>query len=107
MNMTKKIELGDRIYARLSMHGRTVLEFMIDRVANMTELIGELRHMTYDSHGLAMLYDRNQSRGWSQERPLMLYSPNPVGKPAPAKTLWEDNPLKHHSPEMLFPWETH
>ncbi|MBD5355626.1 MAG: hypothetical protein HDR88_01270 [Bacteroides sp.] len=67
-----KIEFGDTIFARLTMGGRTVVEFMINRVADMTELLGELRDVTRGLRGLATLYIRNKSRGWSQQRPLML-----------------------------------
>ena len=66
----RSICYGDRLYARLVMGGRTVVEFMISRVSDFSELLGELRRQT---RGLARLYVRNVSRGWSMERPLMLY----------------------------------
>lgn len=103
-----KIEFGDRIFARLTMGGKTVFEFMINRVSDMTELLGELRHMTSGLRGLAKLYIRNQSRGWSQERPLMLYSNDlprrnslfSTSSMAPAMVA---QPARH----MQFPWEVH
>lgn len=64
---------GDRIYARLCLKGKNVLEFVIEKVGSMTELLGELRTHTRELRGLCKLYVRNMSRGWSMERPLMLY----------------------------------
>ena len=69
----RSICYGDRLYARLVMGGRTVVEFMISRVSDFSELLGELRRQTRGCRGLARLYVRNVSRGWSMERPLMLY----------------------------------
>lgn len=105
-----KIEFGDRIFARLTMGGKTICEFMINRVADMTELLGELRHSTRGLRGLAKLYIRNQSRGWSQERPLMLYSNDEVPR---RKTFFSttktavptSSGMRPHA--MAFPWEVH
>lgn len=69
-----KMAYGDRIYARLSMRGKQIVEFMIEKVSDMTELIGELRAYARKYRGLCKLYVRNMSRGWSIERPLMLYA---------------------------------
>ena len=44
MNTTRKsISRGDRIYARLSMHGRTITEFMINTASSMTDVLSEIR----------------------------------------------------------------
>ena len=104
-----KIEFGDRIFARLTMGGKTVFEFMINRVADMTELLGELRHMTAGLRGLAKLYIRNQSRGWSQERPLMLYSANEVPRRNSLFSTATVAPVmaSASSRRMAFPWEVH
>ena len=56
---------GDRLFARLVMHGRTVVEFMVNSVNDLTELWGELRRQCRGMRGLAKLYLRNASRGWS------------------------------------------
>ncbi|MDE6339200.1 MAG: hypothetical protein K2K97_05365 [Muribaculaceae bacterium] len=69
----KQISYGDRLFARLVMHGRTVLEFMMNSINDLTELWGELRRKCRGISGLAKLYLRNASRGWSMERPLMIY----------------------------------
>lgn len=74
MKRMNKIEYGDKIFARLTMGQRTIVEFMINRVADMTELLAELRRSTAGIRGLATLHIRNQSKGWSAERPLMLYA---------------------------------
>lgn len=65
---------GDKLFARLMMGGKTILEFMVNKVNDLSELIGELRRYCRGTRGLAKLYLRNMSRGWSLERPLMLYS---------------------------------
>lgn len=103
---TRRIELGDRIFARLTMGGRTVVEFMINRVADMTELLGELRQMTRGARGLARLYVRNQSRGWSLERPLMLYAPS-VPDVRFGMFTERGADVAPSPRRMLFPWETH
>lgn len=101
-----RIEFGDRIFARLSMGGKTIVEFMISRVADMSELLGELRHLTHGKRGLAKLYIRNQSRGWSLERPLMLYAPTmPNAFFGSYRMTHEETPAPAR--HMPFPWETH
>lgn len=66
------IEFGDKIHIRLQL-GNRLLTFVFDRVADMTDLIGEIRYATRHLSGLASLYVRNVNRGWSVQRPLMLY----------------------------------
>jgi hypothetical protein len=55
------------------MHGRTVVELTVNSVNDLSELWGELRRHCRGIRGLAKLYLRNASRGWSMERPMMLY----------------------------------
>lgn len=108
MDFRKKIEFGDRIFARLIMNGKTVVEFMISTVRDMTELIGELRHVAMGKHGLAKLYIRNQSKGWSQERHLMLYAPDyGTAAQTPASDLFGYATQAQPQRTMYFPWETH
>ena len=71
-----EIRLGDRIFARLVMGSRTVVEIMLDTVSGMTDVLGEVRKRCKTASGLARLYVRNHSRGWAEERPLMIYSAN-------------------------------
>lgn len=69
----REISFGDRVFARLVMHGRTVVEFMANSINDLSELWGELRRKCRGISGLAKLYLRNASRGWSMVRPLMIY----------------------------------
>lgn len=70
---SKPIRYGDRLFVRLVKEGRTLLNCMIDKVNDLTELYGEIRYITRDLRGLCTLHLRNASRGWSMERPLKLY----------------------------------
>lgn len=69
-----RLAMGDRIYAMLSVNGRKIAEFTLDRVADMTQLIGEMRNYARRYSGLVQVYVRNMTRGWSFNRPLMLYN---------------------------------
>ncbi len=73
----RPMRYGDRVFVRLeSMQGmrRTLAEFTLTEVNDLTEVIGELRHYTRGLRGLTRLYVRNVTRGWSFEQPFMLYS---------------------------------
>ena len=74
----KSITLGDKMFARLILRGKTVLEFMITSVRDLTELYTLLHSKCRGFRGLAKLYLRNMSKGWSEERPLMLYPEHTV-----------------------------
>ena len=80
--LNHKIEYGDRIFARLTMGQRTVFEFVADRVADLSELLAQLRYLTGGMKGLATLHLRNQNKGWSTQRPIMLYSRTAPSSPA-------------------------
>ena len=67
-----QIAYGDRIFARVTMNGRTVFNFMTENVSNMSELIVEIKKAIRDLQGLVILHIRNYHRGWGQNRPLML-----------------------------------
>lgn len=108
---------GDRLFARIVMRGRTIMEFVLNQVSDMTELLGELRKKVTGIRGLAQVYVRNYSRGWSMQQPLMLYTTTTssglnVGNRQSVSSFWDDAELqtdKSPQPErkMLFPWETH
>ena len=71
----RPMRYGDRIFVRLTYpnhHGPAIAEFVLTDVNDMTEVYGELRRYTRGKHGLAKLYIRNMSRGWSKEQPFML-----------------------------------
>ena len=76
----RPIRYGDRLFARLVMHGRTIVEFMVNSVNDLSELWGELRRQCRGISGLGRLYLRNASRGWSMEKPLMLYPDRHIKK---------------------------
>lgn len=67
------LSYGDKIFARVYINGKGIMEFVIDKVADMSQLIGTLRHHARKYRGLAKIYVRNITRGWAMERPLMLY----------------------------------
>lgn len=98
------IRFGDRIYVRLTSGGRTLCSFGVDKVATLTDLIAEVRRAARGHRGLTMMHIRNASRGWSMERPLMLYPPQEgYGRTSP-----QTYPVQGRtSGRMPFPWETH
>ncbi|MCM1291127.1 MAG: hypothetical protein NC201_02725 [Prevotella sp.] len=73
MKREMKFGAGDRVYARVMMGGRQVAEYVFDCVRGMSELITALRFRTRQLRGLANIYIRNITSGWSVERPLMFY----------------------------------
>lgn len=73
----RTIRYGDRIFVRLVrvQYGyRTLAEFTMTEVSDLSSVYGELRHYTRGERGLTKLYIRNMTRGWSMEQPFMLYS---------------------------------
>ncbi len=111
----KPIRYGDRLFARIVMRGRTVVEFVMNQVSDRTELLGELRKKVKGLRGLAQVYVRNYSRGWSIEQPLMLYTSSGVRTSGSANVssdlfgsaLSSAAPSPQPERRMLFPWETH
>ncbi|MBO4965786.1 MAG: hypothetical protein J6C81_05920 [Muribaculaceae bacterium] len=73
MKKRKQFNRGDKIYTRVVLQGKQVGEFVFDCVEGMTELICALRYRTRQFRGLARIYIRNITSGWSFEQPLMLY----------------------------------
>lgn len=69
----RKFNPGDRIYTRVILQGQQVAEYVFDCINGMSELICALRYRTRELCGLAKIYVRNLSSGWSLEQPLMLY----------------------------------
>lgn len=68
----KKITYGDRIFARVTKNGRTIFNFVTEKVSNIAELIVEIKKAMKDLQGLVILHIRNYHQGWGQERALML-----------------------------------
>lgn len=102
------IETGDRIFARLSMGGRTIVEFMMNTIGSRRELLNEIRKFAEGMRGLAKLYIRNQSRGWSEEGRIMMYNAESLGS---GTTIMRGGlmgeKIVRQDPGMMFPWETH
>lgn len=86
------------MFARIVMGRRTILEFANACISDITELLGELRRLTRGLRGLVRLYVRNITRGWSIERPLMLYPDLFTGTRSDPDIAF---------PRMPAPWETH
>lgn len=71
------LRYGDRIHVQLVrvQAGRRVMaDFVLTNVNDLSEIYGELRYHTRGLSGLATLYVRNITRGWSFSRPFMLYA---------------------------------
>lgn len=73
------------------MGGRVVAELTRDKIASYTTLLTVIRSLTPNMRGLARLYVRNMTQGWSLDKPLMLYA----------------RELPQQAPQMLMPWQTH
>lgn len=100
------IRRGDKIYVRIIQDYKNVCEFSVENVDSYTSLIGEIRYVARNLKGLAKVFIRNHSRGWSEERPIMFYQ----GMPAPrrrAVTGTVRTGALCSSKRMLAPWETH
>ena len=65
---------GDRIFARVTKNGRTILDFVTEKVADMNELLSAIRKAMTGFRGLVILHIRNYNEGWGMERPVMLYA---------------------------------
>ena len=106
MNKKKTISFGDKIFARVTKNGQTVYNFVSEKVANMADLMSQLRMAMKDIQGLVMLHIRNYNQGWGDERPLMLYARRMREFPVYGNASVA---IKQESPrrQMLFPWETH
>ncbi len=112
------ISIGDRMFARLVLKGQTIMEFVVTSVRDLSELFCLVHRKSRGLRGLAKLYLRNMSRGWSEERPLMLYS-EPDIDVISSKRKYNVQPRTnitvkniHTSPyftrevkQLSFPWE--
>lgn len=101
------IRKGDRIYVRIMQNRMKVLEFSVDNVADYTSLLGEIRYAGNHLSGLASVFIRNHSRGWSEERPMMFYQGMPAPRRGMARSRNSRRVLQPARSGMLAPWETH
>lgn len=98
----KPMKYGDRIFVRLEFpygygHG---ISFCSEMLADMTEVIGEIRRRTRHIRGLCKMCVRNATEGWAIERPLKLYDSESRFASAQA-------PVSFATPRMQMPWEAH
>lgn len=87
---------GDRISVRVVAGDQRVMEYETRQVADMTDLMGDLRRRAKGMRGLVVVYVRNHDRGWTRERRIMLYPQrrhNPARRPEAVQV------------PMFFPWE--
>lgn len=66
------LAFGDRIFARIILRGKTIVELMVSTVKDMKDVYALLREKCKGVKGVARLYVRNMSRGWSDERALII-----------------------------------
>ena len=107
MVRTKSISFGDRIFARVSKNGQTVFNFVSEKVANMGDLVAQLRVAMKDIQGLVMVHIRNYNQGWGEQRPLMLYASKSQVYSSPSYIAGRGENASQPGRKMLFPWETH
>lgn len=108
MNKNKTIVLGDKIFARVTRNGRTIFNYVTEKVATMSQLISELRIAMKNIEGLVMIHIRNYHQGWGEERPLMLYAHKGTGiNPGFSNYVRNERTVENPYKDMLFPWETH
>lgn len=109
MNKNKSISFGDKIFARVTRNGRTIFNFVSEKVANMADLISQLRASMRDINGLVMIHIRNYHQGWGEERPLMLYTPkyHNFSNISSIHNNVNANNSQETARQMYFPWETH
>lgn len=80
------ISYGDRISVRMTVGMNETIEYETRFVADMTDLIGDLRYRAKGKRGLAIISIRNHDRGWIRERRIMLY-PERTYTPAPRVSI--------------------
>ncbi|MDE6637740.1 MAG: hypothetical protein K2K32_05845 [Muribaculaceae bacterium] len=87
---------GDRISVRVMVGDKCVMEYETRKVADMTDLTGDLRLRAKSMQGLAVAQIRNHDRGWIDEHRIMLY---------PQRKYTPRQKVKALQVPMFFPWE--
>lgn len=67
------VRLGDTLHVRLRFADGSEMSVSCRNAATMTELVGGVRQAARGRRGLVKMCVRNVSRGWTLEKPLMLY----------------------------------
>jgi len=71
---TTEVSHKDRVYVTLSIRGQKIAELNLTGMSSLSDIIAQLRYVAARYRGLAQMYIRNVTSGWSMKRPLMLYS---------------------------------
>ena len=90
------ISYGDRLSVRVTVGSNSPIAYETRNVADMTDLIGDLRRRAKGQRGLAVLTIRNHDRGWMRERRIMLY---------PERTYAPAQRVTTARARMMMPWE--
>lgn len=101
------IAYGDHIYVSAIIDGRKVLEINLTHIADISVLLAEIRQAGRRLCGLARMFIRNHSQGWSIQRPFRFYPdfPSP-GRPM-QRMERPRRQLAAPARRCIFPWETH
>lgn len=94
-DISRLLRRGDRLYARLSIGPRVIASGVITGVTDLTELLSRIRKAAAGVSGLALLYLKSLTSGWTVTRPLRLYPPVSEGFVTKAEAFTGPR----------FPWE--
>lgn len=117
----RTIMKGDRMCARMLFANGEMLMFQSREVYDMTDMLSAIRRECRGRRGLMRLFIRNATRGWSIERPMMLYGEEEVFPNINKRRAWMGTTrisgsmgsavvnvhVPQPRPRMLMPWETH
>lgn len=67
-----KIELGDDVYATLTVAGETVVELKDAEATGVDDVMRKLRRLARHCSGVAKVYIRNRTRGWAMQIPMLI-----------------------------------
>lgn len=90
-----QMSFGDRMSVRVTI-GSDTMGYETCNVADMTELISDLRRRLRGKRGLTVVSIRNRDRGWARERRVMLYTERSY---APSQKV------SAVRPHVMMPWE--
>lgn len=89
------MSFGDRMQVRVAI-GNETTEYTTYSVADMTDLIGDMRRRLKGKRGLAVATIRNRDRGWVKEQRIMLY---------PERTYAPAQKVAAVRPRVMMPWD--
>lgn len=100
----RSISYGDRIHVqlvRIQAGRRVIADFVLTNVKDLSEVYGELRYHTRGVAGLATLYVRNITRGWSFSRPFMLYAESARPAASLTRPIMQPSRARHIPSESM------